>query len=416
MANVGDLLIAEARKHLGKPYVWATHGPNTFDCSGFTYYVTKQVQPTFVIYTGTQSQKNLGTVVPLSAARPGDFVFYVDPPGSSTVVHVGLYVSPTELIHAANENTGVIINNGISGSWYAERLYQVRRLFPYDDAQSGGTTPPPTGGSSYDPGDLIQVVDGPLNMRSGAGTSFGIVTSLAVGTQLCVTGESTLSGGYEWVPVKISGGTLAGFVAKQFTGLVTAGGCAAPPPPPPEPEPEPEPEPTPEPTPEPPPPAPTGYQNGDKIRVSEGVLNMRSGAGTNYGVVLGLQTGTELCVTGSEVVSGGYTWVPVKLSGGTTMGWVVKQFTAMVAVGGCNVAPPPPPPPAPTPTWTHKVTGGNLNMRSGAGTSYGIIAVLPIGTRLRLLSSAIYSGGYTWYKVEAENKGTGFVVNGFDPI
>lgn len=412
MANVGDLLIVEARKHLGKPYVWATHGPNTFDCSGFTYYVTKQVQPNFVIYTGTQSQKNQGTVVPLASARPGDFVFYVDPPGSSTVVHVGLYISPTELIHAANESTGVIISNGISGSWYAERLYQVRRLFPYDDAQApgggGGTTPPPSGGSSYQSGDLIQVTAGPLNMRSGPGTSYGVVTSLGEGTQLCVTGTSVVAGGYEWVPVKITSSGVMGHVAKQFTGLLTAGGCAAPPPPP-DPEPEPEPE--------PPPPAPTGYQNGDKIRVTEGVLNMRSGAGTSYGVILGLQTGTELCVTGASVDSGGYTWVPVKLSGGTTAGWVAKTFTALVAAGGCNTAPPPePPPPPPPPTWTHKVTGSNLRLRSAASATASLIFTMPIGTRLKVNAGPTYSGGYTWYNVTCEQGYTGWCVNGFDPI
>jgi uncharacterized protein YraI len=36
----GTKMINYAMKYLGYPYVWATHGPNTFDCSGFTYWVT----------------------------------------------------------------------------------------------------------------------------------------------------------------------------------------------------------------------------------------------------------------------------------------------------------------------------------------------------------------------------------------
>ena len=34
-------VIAYAKTLLGKPYVWGAQGPNSFDCSGFTYYVFK---------------------------------------------------------------------------------------------------------------------------------------------------------------------------------------------------------------------------------------------------------------------------------------------------------------------------------------------------------------------------------------
>ena len=36
-------VIAYAKTLLGKPYVWGAQGPNSFDCSGFTYYVFKNI-------------------------------------------------------------------------------------------------------------------------------------------------------------------------------------------------------------------------------------------------------------------------------------------------------------------------------------------------------------------------------------
>ena len=40
--NKADEVINEAKKHIGKPYVWGASGPNSFDCSGFVSYVLKQ--------------------------------------------------------------------------------------------------------------------------------------------------------------------------------------------------------------------------------------------------------------------------------------------------------------------------------------------------------------------------------------
>ncbi len=51
----GAKMIKYATKFLGYPYVWATHGPDTFDCSGFTYWVTMKTLKTD-IGAGTWSQ------------------------------------------------------------------------------------------------------------------------------------------------------------------------------------------------------------------------------------------------------------------------------------------------------------------------------------------------------------------------
>src|SRR5699024_7458604 len=40
----GNAMVDYAMSYLGYPYVWATHGPASFDCSGFVYWVTKNVK------------------------------------------------------------------------------------------------------------------------------------------------------------------------------------------------------------------------------------------------------------------------------------------------------------------------------------------------------------------------------------
>ena len=42
--NNADDVIKEAKKHIGKPYVWGAAEPNTFDCSGYVSYVLKQME------------------------------------------------------------------------------------------------------------------------------------------------------------------------------------------------------------------------------------------------------------------------------------------------------------------------------------------------------------------------------------
>ena len=39
----GQSMVDYAMRYLGYPYVWATHGPSSFDCSGFTYWVVLNV-------------------------------------------------------------------------------------------------------------------------------------------------------------------------------------------------------------------------------------------------------------------------------------------------------------------------------------------------------------------------------------
>jgi len=78
---------------IGKPYVWGTAGPNTFDCSGFTQYAWASAGVSLYHYTGTQHDQTMR--VARADLRIADLVFYY-----GDLHHVALYVGMGWVVHA----------------------------------------------------------------------------------------------------------------------------------------------------------------------------------------------------------------------------------------------------------------------------------------------------------------------------
>ncbi|GIW04119.1 MAG: peptidase M24 [Thermomicrobiales bacterium] len=121
----GQRMVEFAMQYLGYPYVWATHGPDTFDCSGFTYWVALNVLG-IDITPGTWFQQFKGKPVPYGQLQPGDLVFFQNT-YTWGLSHVGIYIGNNQFIHAENEQTGVVISR-IDSPYYASRWYGARRL------------------------------------------------------------------------------------------------------------------------------------------------------------------------------------------------------------------------------------------------------------------------------------------------
>ena len=100
-----------AYSHLGKPYVYGSTGPNSFDCSGFTQNVYRQAAGIDISRT-TYSQINVGTPVSQSELQPGDLVF----PHTG---HVGIYIGNGNMIHAPQ--TGDVVKVAPVYKFYAAR-------------------------------------------------------------------------------------------------------------------------------------------------------------------------------------------------------------------------------------------------------------------------------------------------------
>jgi len=123
--SMGRSMIRYAERYLGSPYVWATHGPTTFDCSGFTYWVTLKTAG-LDIGAGTWSQSVAGKPVAFGSLQPGDLVFFQNT-YTWGLSHVGLYIGGGQFIHAQNEQTGVVISN-LDSAYYKTRWFGARRV------------------------------------------------------------------------------------------------------------------------------------------------------------------------------------------------------------------------------------------------------------------------------------------------
>jgi peptidoglycan DL-endopeptidase CwlO len=108
--------VAIARAQLGKPYVWAADGPDSFDCSGLTMYAWGKVGIPMIHFA--ESQHNQFPRVPKTQLQPGDLVFFGDP-----IHHVGIY-----------EGGGIMINAPESGE-------NVRRNSIYRTDYAGASRP-----------------------------------------------------------------------------------------------------------------------------------------------------------------------------------------------------------------------------------------------------------------------------------
>jgi len=121
----GQAMVNYAMRYLGYPYVWATHGPSSFDCSGFTYWVVINVIGRD-IGAGTWTQWGTGTPIQYGGLQPGDLVFFQNT-YTTGLSHVGMYIGNDQFIHAENENTGVRISS-LSSNYYSTRYLGARRL------------------------------------------------------------------------------------------------------------------------------------------------------------------------------------------------------------------------------------------------------------------------------------------------
>ena len=97
-----------AISRLGCPYVWGATGPNTFDCSGLTWWCYSQVgkEITRTTYTQIGAAK---AVMPVSDAQPGDVLHRSSHVGIATEAGGGTY------IHAPH--TGDVVRYASSSSF-----------------------------------------------------------------------------------------------------------------------------------------------------------------------------------------------------------------------------------------------------------------------------------------------------------
>lgn len=108
----GAIAVAEARKHLGKPYVWGGSGPDNFDCSGLTAWAWKAAGVTLSHSAYTQWFET--TRVPVDSLLPGDLLFF-GKDGVESIHHNAMYIGNGDMIEASQTGTPVRIRGWRAG-------------------------------------------------------------------------------------------------------------------------------------------------------------------------------------------------------------------------------------------------------------------------------------------------------------
>lgn len=171
----------------------------------------------------------------------------------------------------------------------ANQIYAGQRLC----IPGGSSTPPPAPATGKVSGVYY------LNVRSGPGMSYDRITVISNGTQVTLLGRDNYGG---WLKVRLANGTEGWVGASYITTSVVISTLPV------------------LQTNVPPPPA-----GGATGVVATYGLNMRTGPGTNYPVVLALSQGMTVPVSHRNSEA---TWVRVTLPGGT-VGWVSAPYLTL---------------------------------------------------------------------------------------
>jgi len=119
---LGQRIVEEAYRHLGKPYVANTAGPETFDCSGLIVHVMRQLG--IKLPHKASLQATHGVAVERSQLQPGDLVYFQGD-GKDEVSHIGIYVGNDQFLHAPK--TGDVVRVSSLSSDWAQRTYRGAR-------------------------------------------------------------------------------------------------------------------------------------------------------------------------------------------------------------------------------------------------------------------------------------------------
>jgi uncharacterized protein YgiM (DUF1202 family) len=235
-------------------------------------------------------------------------------------------------------------------------------------AQPWGTAP--VQAADFAAGDQLVVDTDALNLRAGAGLSFGVIDVLARGAGVTVTAGPKTADGYDWYKVRTDDGTT-GWVAGEFLARVTW--------------------------------APS-FAVGDLAVVDTPRLNCRSGPGLDAAVVYVMDGGTEVTILAGPSPSDGYHWYKVETDDGD-VGWAIGEGLAPKSDGGAS--------PEFAKGEDVVVDTDRLNLRVGAGLARTVVDVLPGGTALIVSNGPMAVDGYDWYEVETRDGRLGWVAGAY---
>ena len=129
--NIINKIEWDAKRLLGKKYVWGATGPYSYDCSGFTQKIFRDAG--INIPRVSRDQAKVGQFVDYSHLRKGDMVFFdTHKKRTGKVTHVGIYLGNGNFIHASSGAKKIVIFNFNDKTYYKKRFLWGRRVINTD--------------------------------------------------------------------------------------------------------------------------------------------------------------------------------------------------------------------------------------------------------------------------------------------
>ncbi|MCX0378687.1 SH3 domain-containing protein [Clostridium perfringens] len=222
----------------------------------------------------------------------------------------------------------------------------------------------------------IVKVNSALNMRSGPGSNYGVIGTLRNNDKVEIIKE--VDGWYE---IKFNG--KVGYVSSQYIKIVDNESSEEKPV-----EPE----------------KPSVSVNKQGVVKVNSALNMRSGPGSNYGVIGTLRNNDKV-----EIIKEVDGWYEIKFNG--KVGYVSSQYIKVVDNESSEEKPVEPEKPSVSVNKQGVVkVNSALNMRSGPGSNYGVIGTLRNNDKVEIIKEV--DG---WYEIRFNGK-VGYVSKSYITI
>ncbi len=248
----------------------------------------------------------------------------------------------------------------------AENIY---RLVLFNGAGGGQTASSGNYGSvsssveSYYANGVVDASGSSLNVRSGIGTNNSVIYQLTDGSDITITGRGYDSAGNLWYSISFSGG--AGYVYGEYVKIGASSGG-----------------------------------NSNMImdgKVAGTYVNVRSGAGTGYGVVTVASGGESVQISDTSYDSSGNLWYKITVGGVT--GYMISDYVTLDSGNGDDTS---------SMSSGGYVNASGVNVRSGAGTGNSVITVLGANTAVTVTDQHITGDGSVWYQISYSG-GTGYM-------
>ena len=233
----------------------------------------------------------------------------------------------------------------------------------------------------------------PLTVRSGPGSSYSKIGTVAKGKTFNVTGKSTDKSGVVWYRLTYNGKT--GYVSSLYvkttsTSSGSSGGSSST--------------------------TPVTNTKGT-VNTKSDPLTVRSGAGTKYSKLGTLAKGKTFDINGQAKDSAGTVWYQMVYNGKT--GYVSSQYVKITQVStgdggdnnntdnsGSSSA-------VTFQLGTVTTSSSPLNVRSGPGSTYSKLGTLSKGASVTITGSAKDKNGKIWYTYQFSSSKVGYICSDY---